>query len=109
MEQREQYEEHRLWIHQQWAHVILILFAGSLMGWGMLLHMTIKEAPARWDFGVLPDTPSQSIYSTAEPPAGATPPLQTAPLPEARPLPGARKGATENAGPGQGGGERSGP
>jgi hypothetical protein len=106
MEETERYEEHRLWIHQQWAHVILILFAASLMGWGMLLHMTIRETPAKWDFGVLPDTPSESVYSTAEPPTGEAPPLQIAPLPEARPLSAQPTGETPP--PAAGGLERSG-
>ena len=67
-------------------HWIIILVASALIvGWGLLIHALVKDAPRQWDFGTLPDVPAQSIYSSAPTPQSATPPRQISPLPEARP------------------------
>jgi hypothetical protein len=68
---------------RDWAVVILICLL--VLGWGLLIFSTVKDPPRRWHLGALPDAPSQSVYSTAEPPATANPPRQVPPLPEAQP------------------------
>ncbi len=63
---RKEYEEQTI-ISSFASWVILIVFPLIIMGWGMFVEMIVSTGPAKWDFGVLPDTPSQSVYSTAEP------------------------------------------
>ena len=66
-----------------WA--ILLGVCVALILWGLLNYTVIKDRVRTWDFGALPDLPSQSVYSSATPPKGRHPPRQIAPLPEAQP------------------------
>jgi hypothetical protein len=59
-----------------------------------MIHAWVKDGPRRWNYGTLPDAPSQSIYSTEAASENTIPPRQVAPLPEAKP----RKPATQRAG-----------
>ena len=66
--------------------LIIVLFSAAIIGWGVLNYVLIRDEPRHWDFGVLPSTPSESIYSTAPTPApSSVPPQQIEPLPEAQP------------------------
>lgn len=47
-----------------WSWVLIILFSACIIVYGMCVHFTIRDVPRRWDFGVLPDTPAESIYSS---------------------------------------------
>ncbi len=74
-----------------WAWVLGISFA--VLALGMFLHTRISDPPRTWDFGALPDTPAQSVYSTLEPPLRELAPFedkavprQLPPLPWAKPL-----------------------
>lgn len=82
-----EYEEFTL-ISGTWSWVILIAFSALILGWGMFLEMMIEERPPQWDFGVLPDAPSQSAYSTVLPPGDVNVPYQIHPIPNAKPPPG---------------------
>ena len=66
-----------------WAVVIGLCVAIIL--WGLLHYALIRDRVRAWDFGALPDVPSESVYSSAKPPAGQPAPRQIAPLPEATP------------------------
>ncbi|MBE3070153.1 MAG: hypothetical protein IMZ66_07935 [Planctomycetes bacterium] len=66
------------------AWAIIIAFAAAIVVWGLLNYVLIPDAPRRWDFGQLPDTPGESVYSAAPPPP-AGPPPQIPTLPEAQP------------------------
>jgi hypothetical protein len=66
-----------------WAIVILVAALVAL--WGLLNFAVVKDLPRTWHFGVLPDAPSESVYSTEEAPQSLTPPRQTPMLPEAQP------------------------
>jgi hypothetical protein len=70
--QKQEYEELTI-ISSFWSWVILIVFAALILGWGMFAEMIVTTAPSQWDFGVLPDTPSQSAYSTFLPAEGNVP------------------------------------
>ena len=62
--------------------LVVIGLCTVLILWGLANYRLVKDRPRAWDFGVLPDTPGQSAYSTATPsptPAGLR---QVAPLPE---------------------------
>jgi len=75
---------------RSWA--ILITFCVIIIVWGIINFLTIKDKPRQWDFGVLPDTPSESIYSTSRPAnklSVAPAPQQIIPLPEAATKPAA--------------------
>ncbi len=85
MEEKDLYLEYKI-IPQLWGWVLLILFAASILGYGMLSHMIIPDAPREWDFGQFPDTPAQSVYSTVEPLRGAGYPRVIQILPGAAPL-----------------------
>ena len=76
-------EEHEL--SAPWGWLIIILFSAAIMGYGWLVYCIIPDAPRRWDFGQLPDTPAESIYSTEEPRASTPPRRQLLRLPEAQP------------------------
>jgi hypothetical protein len=65
--------------------LILLAMCAALVGWGILNYALVRDRPREWDFGVLKDTPGQSIYSTQPTPAVAAPPRQIPPLPEAKP------------------------
>ena len=68
---------------RDWAIVILVAALVAL--WGLLNFALVKDLPRTWQFGVLPDAPSESVYSTEEAPQSTTPPRQTPMLPEAQP------------------------
>ncbi len=84
MEEKDRYEEFKV-VSNFWGWVILIVFATAILGSGMIFHMSIREVPREWDFGILPDTPAKSIYSTKEPQKGGIAPRQIEQLPEAKP------------------------
>jgi hypothetical protein len=65
------------------AWVLILLFAAFILGWCMVLMLIIKSPPREWDFQVLPDAPSQSIYSTKDYKEQIFPPEQIERLPEA--------------------------
>jgi hypothetical protein len=65
--------------------VIMLIIAALVSGWGLFVYFRVQDRPRQWDFGVLPDAPSQSIYSTTPPPGNAAVPTQTPVLPEATP------------------------
>jgi hypothetical protein len=74
-------EDHEL--SAPWGWLIIILFSACIMGYGWLVYCLIPDAPRSWDFGELPDTPAESIYSTEQPRAAARPQRQIQRLPEA--------------------------
>ena len=76
-------EEHEL--SAPWGWLIIILFSAAIMGYGWLAYSIIPDAPRQWDFGQLPDTPAESIYSTEEPKPSLRPQRQLLRLPEAQP------------------------
>ena len=81
-----QHEEHHE-IRPFWSWIIVVAFCVVIILWGLLNWRLIPDPPRRWDMGALRDVPSQSIYSTANPPPAPTPAArQIAPLPEANPL-----------------------
>ena len=84
---RKEYEEETI-ISSFWSWVILIAFCAVIMGWGMFVEMIVEAGPPHWDFGVLPDTPSQSAYSTALPPPDVNVPYQIHRIPDAQLPPG---------------------
>ena len=62
---------------------VVLLICAALLGWVLIQYATIRDAPARWDFGVLPDVPGESAGSTSRPERPQPAPLQMQPLPEA--------------------------
>ncbi len=64
--------------------VIVLLICAGIILWGVIIYNIVQDSARAPDFGVLPDAPSQSIY-TMEPVPGPAAPPQVAPLPEARP------------------------
>ncbi len=73
----------------RWASwTILILFSAAILGWGMFAEMLVTTSPTHWDFGQLPDTPSQSAFSTALPPPDVNVPYQIERIPDAKLPPG---------------------
>jgi len=72
-----------------WGWVIILLFSASIMGFGWLVYCIVPDAARQWDFGQLPDTPAESIFSTEQPRVPETPRRQLPQLPEAQPLPAA--------------------
>ena len=84
---RKEYEELTI-ISSFWSWVFLIVFSASIMCWGMFVEMIVSVGPSRWDFGALPDTPSQSVYSTASPPSDVNVPYQIHRIPDANLPPG---------------------
>jgi hypothetical protein len=84
MEEKRWYdEEHEL--PPLWGWLIIIVFSASIMGFGWLVYLSVADAPRFWDFGQLPDTPAESIYSTEEPNLSIKPHRQVPRLPEAQP------------------------
>jgi hypothetical protein len=65
--------------------MIVLLASATIVGWGLLIYVMVKDRPREWNFGALPDAPSQSIYSTVTPPPAAESPRIFPELPEARP------------------------
>jgi hypothetical protein len=84
---QKEYEEQTL-ISSLASWIILIVFSALIMGWGMFVEMIVGVQPAHWDFGVLPDTPSVSEYSTALPPPDVNVPYQIHRIPDAQLPPG---------------------
>jgi len=83
MDQQKEYEEFTI-VSPTWSWAFLIAFTALIMCWGMFVEMMAGEdQPRTWDFGVLPDVPSQSVYSTVAQPNDVNVPLQIKPLPEA--------------------------
>jgi hypothetical protein len=76
-------EEHEL--SALWSWLLIIAFSAAIMCYGLLVYSIIPDAPRQWDFGQLPDTPAESIYSTEEPSPFALPRQQLPRLPEAQP------------------------
>jgi len=76
-------EEHEL--SALWSWLLIIAFSAAIMGYGWLVYSIIPDAPRQWDFGQLPDTPAESIYSTEEPSPTVRPGRQFPRLPEAQP------------------------
>jgi hypothetical protein len=75
-------------ISDVWSWALLIAFCTVILGWGMFVEMIVEVGPPHWDFGVLPDTPSQSAYSTYPPPADVNVPYQIHRIPDAQLPPG---------------------
>ncbi len=63
--------------------MILAALSALLVGWGLLNYRMIPERQREFDYGVLPDTPAQSEYSTGRPPAPEVAPDQIPRLPGA--------------------------
>jgi hypothetical protein len=76
-------EEHE--ISALWSWLLIIAFSAAIAGYGWLVYSIIPDAPRQWDFGQLPDTPAESIYSTEEPSPSVLPKRQLPKLPEALP------------------------
>jgi hypothetical protein len=83
----QKYEEYRN-ISQRSLWLIVVVFTILVLGWGMLIHMMVPEAERHWDFGVQPQSPSESKYSTVAPPIDPNVPIQ---LERPRPAGGAVK------------------
>ncbi len=82
-----EYEEQTL-ISSLASWIILIAATALIMSWGMFVEMIVMPEAPHWDFGVLPDTPSQSQYSTALPPSDINVPYQMQRIPDANLPPG---------------------
>ena len=67
-----------------WSWVIIIVYSLSIMAFGLVVYWVVPDGPRRWNFGLLPDPPGESIYHDRQPPPGP-PERQIAPVPEARP------------------------
>ncbi|MCX5770859.1 MAG: hypothetical protein NTZ09_11390 [Candidatus Hydrogenedentes bacterium] len=82
LEHYEEYERFPQWL----GWLLVVALAGCVVGWALVLHMTIPELPRTWDFGATPDVPAESIYSSYPPPQPQPlPPYQVQPLPEGTP------------------------
>ena len=92
-----EYEENRE-ISSIWSWALVVICCAFILAWGGMNYALVKDGPREWNFGTLPDAPSQSVYSTEQAPEKAIAPRQVEPLPEAKP----RKSA-----PGQVEGRRS--
>ncbi|WP_243438486.1 hypothetical protein [Fundidesulfovibrio soli] len=66
-----------------WSIVLGVSFA--VLALGMFLHTRISDPPRTWDFGALPDTPAESVYSTNEPQVREQAPLETEGVPRQLP------------------------
>ncbi len=74
------YEEHKEW-STLGSWLFIILLSGGLIGWAMFMMSVVKDVPREWDYGTVPFTPANSVYSTEvhdEQPEG----LMIEPLPE---------------------------
>jgi len=90
-----------------WHWVIVLAASALVVGWGLLIYGLVKDRDRAWDFGALPDTPAESIYSTQPVPQPEAPPRQIAPLPEAKPWQRPGADAEKPAAGGKPGGEPS--
>lgn len=59
-----------------WGWIIVIVLAILTLSWGMIMHMAVPDVPRQWDFGVVPDAPGESAFSTVAPPRARTVPPQ---------------------------------
>ena len=75
----------------KWSWVLIVVFCMATLGWGYFNYLLIpdrgEDQPLKrqWDFGILPDAPSQSIYSSSQPAQAQGVPPQIPQLPEAHP------------------------
>ena len=67
------------------AWAIVAAVCAAIVLWGLLNYRLVGDRPRAWDFGVFPDAPGESVYSTVRPPAARNVPRQTPILPEADP------------------------
>jgi hypothetical protein len=81
MAEKRWFDEHRE-LPSPWEWIIIVLFAAAIVGYGLVVYHLVDDAPRAWNFGQLPDTPAESIYSTDEPAGKAQ--RQLPKLPEAR-------------------------
>jgi hypothetical protein len=65
------FEEYKTSRKQIWGWMMVLAFSMLIIGWGVFIHIIVRDVPREWDFGTLEDTPSKSKYSTVEPPADA--------------------------------------
>lgn len=79
MEEKDIYDEYKV-LPPFWGWAILIVFCAMILGYGMWSHHMVQNIKRQWDFGQLPDTPGQSVYSTVEPTVSEAP-RQITPLP----------------------------
>ena len=63
---------------------LILLFAAFILGWAVIMMFIIKEPRREWDYQILPDAPSQSIYSTRKYKEKLFPPEQIEHLPGAK-------------------------
>ena len=84
-EETEPFEEYR-GISMFWSWTLIVVLCAAILLWGLMNYALVRDTPRQWDFGILPDAPGQSIYSSAQTPRKGPAPPQLAPLPEARPL-----------------------
>lgn len=78
-------EDHE--ISALWSWVFIVAFSASIAAFGWLVYWLVPDGTRQWDFGQLPDTPAESVYSTEEPRSHRAPQRQLLRLPEAQPLP----------------------
>lgn len=67
-----------------WSWVIIILYSGAIMVFGLVVYYVVPDGPRRWNFGILPDPPGASIYHDRQPLREKVE-KQIAPLPETKP------------------------
>ena len=79
-----EYEEYTESGNNRMGWFLIIMFAAFILGWAMVMMTIIKEPPRKWDYEILPDAPSQSIYSTREYKDELFPPDQIEHLPGAK-------------------------
>lgn len=58
------------WVGGWWSPVIAALFT---VGWGLTIYSLIGDRPAVWKYGVIPNVPAQSVFTTSEVPKGRAP------------------------------------
>ncbi len=81
-----EYEENSESSNNKMGWFLVLMFAAFILGWAMVMMTIIKDVPRKWDYEILPDAPSQSIYSTREYKEELFPPDQIEHLPEAKEL-----------------------
>ena len=67
-------------VYSGWLVVAGICLA--LLAWGWLIYRLVPDRSRAWDYGVFPDAPGDSVYSTEDLPRGTHVPRQAAALPE---------------------------
>jgi len=72
---RYQFEEDKT-VRPIWGWIIVIVLSILTLVWGMITHMAVPDVQRHWDFGVVPDAPGESAFSTVAPPRERTAPLQ---------------------------------